>query len=429
MRNSNNVPGQHGDDRYRAQAVYATQAAWIMALTHERGGEVWRAGELRAARWPDGGAILLPDHSLERADLDAALAWFREEPPADGILVWAAHDGAVAPLAARGCDPSFRPHWMWRDLERPGGERDKVPPSCVVRPAAMSDRSALARATGLPYAHPEVTAAVLQMMEQAPAAQSAWLIIAESVGEERRQRRTIVGQAALYLPRDGARFAGLFDVGVVPDARRQGVGEALVRYACAVAREHGAAAIGLNATPEGERLYQRLGFDSAGLGQTWVLPAERLPATARRAMIAFAEALAAGDLTGLSHAAAGVSIPLSLLNGDSPLAYAARVGQLVSARWLLERGVTPEILPLWTLGLRDEARAAMEDAALREARLGVERATPLHEAVRRNDEGLVCALISAGADRAATDSTWHATPAGWARALGRNHLLPLLGSR
>lgn len=418
--------GQPVADRDRAAAIFATQATWIVALTHERGGQVWQAGDVRAARWPDGGAVLLPDGSLPATDLDAVLAWFREEPPAEGILFWAMQDSDGAALAARGCEPSFRPHWMWRDLGSEVQDTEGATPGILVRPAGMSDRAALASADGLPYAHPEATSAILQMTAHPPAAPSAWLLIAETARGERWRPRRIVGQAALYLPQNAVPVAGLFDVGVVPGVRRQGVGAALVRVACALASSRGAIGIGLNATPEGERLYRRLGFVSAGHGQTWLLPAERLPATERRAPIVFAEAIAAGDSAVMRAHASDARTPL--LNGDTPLAFAARFSQVASARWLLAHGASPEIVPLWALGLRAEALAAMADARLRDARSGPDRATPLHEAVRRNDPDLVRALVAAGADRSATDATWHATPAGWARALGHDHLLALLSS-
>lgn len=423
-------PGAHllaASDRDRAAAIFANQTAWIMELAQARGGDVWRSGALRVARWPDGGAVLLsPGAPLAGANLDAALAWFRAASPAEGILFWAMDDCDGTALLARGCDPAFRPHWMWRDLGdvAPCGASGVA--GVTIRVATMADRAAIAGASSVPYAHPEGTTAILQMAERPPAARSAWLLIADYAEGDRLGRRRVIGRAALFLPANGFRVAGIFDVGVAQDARRQGVGQALVRAACIIARDHGAVVAGLNATPEGERLYRRLGFVSAGYGQTWLLPAERLPATAQTATIAFAEALAAGDLVAVDRAAGDDLLRAPLLNGDSPLAFAARAGQKKVGRWLLARGVAPEIVPLWALGLRDDALVAMRDPVRREARIGPTFGTPLHEAVRRNDPELVHALVAAGADRSATDATWHSTAAGWARALGHDDLLPLL---
>lgn len=398
-----------------------------MTLARARGGDSWRTAKLRAARWPDGGAVLLPDDAPPTgALLDAMLAWFRAEPPAEGILCWAAQERDGAALLARGCDPSFRPHWMWRQLAGVPPGSTPAAADLSIRVADMNDRAAITGTPGLPYAHPEATTAILQMMERSPEARSTWLLVAERGGRDRRVGREVIGQAVLYLPDDGSRLAGIFDVGVVPAARRQGVGLALMHTVCAIARDRGATAAGLNATPAGGRLYRRLGFASCGYGQTWLLPADRLPGTVQTATIAFAEALAAGDLVAANHAVASSTASVPLLNGDSPLAFAARFGQQQSGQWLLARGAPSEIVPLWTLGLRDDALAAMRDPGLREARLGPHGGTPLHEAVRRNDPALVQSLIAAGANRTATDATWHSTPAGWARALGHDDLLPLL---
>ena len=65
--------------------------------------------------------------------------------------------------------------------------------------------------------------------------------------------------------------AGLFDMGVVPDARRRGIGLALTREACRLAAERGCRIVTLNATGEGMPVYHRAGFRSVGYGMTWWL--------------------------------------------------------------------------------------------------------------------------------------------------------------
>jgi ribosomal protein S18 acetylase RimI-like enzyme len=74
----------------------------------------------------------------------------------------------------------------------------------------------------------------------------------------------IVGSLTLVLFRipTGMR-AWIEDVVVDGEARGQGVGEALNRYAIDVAAEHGARSVDLTSRPSREaanRLYQRLGF-------------------------------------------------------------------------------------------------------------------------------------------------------------------------
>jgi predicted N-acetyltransferase YhbS len=58
-------------------------------------------------------------------------------------------------------------------------------------------------------------------------------------------------------------------LGVLPDARRRGAGEALTRAACARLRERGAETVLLFATDMGRPLYERLGFEAEGTVTAW----------------------------------------------------------------------------------------------------------------------------------------------------------------
>jgi predicted N-acetyltransferase YhbS len=58
-------------------------------------------------------------------------------------------------------------------------------------------------------------------------------------------------------------------LGVLPDARRRGVGEALTRAACERLRERGAETVLLFATDMGRPLYERLGFESEDTVTAW----------------------------------------------------------------------------------------------------------------------------------------------------------------
>jgi predicted N-acetyltransferase YhbS len=58
-------------------------------------------------------------------------------------------------------------------------------------------------------------------------------------------------------------------LGVLPDARRRGAGEALTRAACARLRERGAETVLLFATDMGRPLYERLGFEPEGTVTAW----------------------------------------------------------------------------------------------------------------------------------------------------------------
>lgn len=59
----------------------------------------------------------------------------------------------------------------------------------------------------------------------------------------------------------GCDAIGVYNVGTLPDSRRLGYGEAVMRYALADARrEHGIERSILQSTPAGYRLYQRMGY-------------------------------------------------------------------------------------------------------------------------------------------------------------------------
>lgn len=75
-----------------------------------------------------------------------------------------------------------------------------------------------------------------------------------------------VGVCTLFLNRE---TVGFHDVGVLSPARRQGVGTALMRYACEFAREQGAKNAVLTASGEGYGLYLGLGFHDVGRVAHW----------------------------------------------------------------------------------------------------------------------------------------------------------------
>jgi predicted N-acetyltransferase YhbS len=81
-------------------------------------------------------------------------------------------------------------------------------------------------------------------------------------------------------------------MGVVPSARKQGIGTALVQAACELAQQIGCHHVVLNATAMGEPVYRRVGFQSMGYGHTWFLRAQTLAAPApTKDHVAFLEAV------------------------------------------------------------------------------------------------------------------------------------------
>jgi GNAT superfamily N-acetyltransferase len=75
-----------------------------------------------------------------------------------------------------------------------------------------------------------------------------------------------VGICTLFL---GRRHAGVFDVGVLEPVRNQGIGRALVRHACAFAREQGSEGAILIATNLGYGMYRHVGFQEVGRIGFW----------------------------------------------------------------------------------------------------------------------------------------------------------------
>ena len=88
-------------------------------------------------------------------------------------------------------------------------------------------------------------------------------------------------------------IAGIYNMGVTPAHRRQGIGRALTLAACQLGRKLGCTHAVLNATPEGELLYRTVGFRSLGMGQTWWLHPGRRPTARQTALV---EAIALGGV-------------------------------------------------------------------------------------------------------------------------------------
>jgi ribosomal protein S18 acetylase RimI-like enzyme len=66
--------------------------------------------------------------------------------------------------------------------------------------------------------------------------------------------------AGVGLSHTGGGVVGLYGIGTLPSARRRGVGSALTLVPMLAARDDGFGAAILHATPDGVRLYPRLGF-------------------------------------------------------------------------------------------------------------------------------------------------------------------------
>lgn len=416
-------------DAGRVAAFYANQTRWL--LRHATGttvtadpARVWTGHGLTAARTGQTGVLIVDlDNRLEPSTLDRGLTFLRESDCGD-VLIWSARADRELELGflSRGCTGAFLPRWMWRDVsEALPLASNELPDGVTIRVASPSDRDAIAAAASIPYASPDQIQTTIDLATLPEDARQVWLLMARE--QRPGAEGPVIGIAAVNLSsHNGVPVAAVFNLGVDPGQRRRGVGTALTRAACELAAGQGAIGMGLSATPDGERIYRALGFTDCGSGQTWHLTAARLRSPPTALEVAWAERLGRGEIAGLSPTSPDHEMP----NGETPLAFAARFGQVEAARWLIAHGVEPEIHALWSLGMRHEARALMVDARYRDAMRPPSLTTPLHEAVRAGDEQLARLLIEAGADLTIRDGHYHGTPLRWADVLGRPEIGTLI---
>jgi predicted N-acetyltransferase YhbS len=318
-------------------------------------------------------------------------------------------------LAARGFEWGWQPHWMGlalrklpADLSLPEGLRIAVEDECDWE---VED---------LPYYSRE-NAAVLHALARARP-RRIWRFGAWRGGK-------IVGHCALLLTTGRMGVAGLYDVGVIPSARKQGIGRAVTLAACQFAQALGCHHALLNSAAS--EFYAKLGFESLGWGQTWWMHAPTLTATPPTSeQVACLEAVGRGDLRALS-AFEGQTLPLDLdvplPCGTTPIGLAAQSRQPASAQWLAAQGATLEIGHAWELGWKDRIPRMLADSPeLANRHSGPWQITPLHAAVERGDIELVRLLLTAHPDPDIQDTQFHSAPLGWAHHFGRTEIIALL---
>jgi GNAT superfamily N-acetyltransferase len=239
-----------------------------------------------------------------------------------------------------------------------------------------------------------------------------------------------VGHAILNLTAGPLGVAGLYNIGVVSQARGQGIGTALTVAACRLARELGVQHALLNATPLGERVYRRVGFATIGHGQTWWLSGETLMAPPSPAQVALAEAVGQGDVAALDARvgpAESETLDAPLPCGMTPLQLAVQTGQPAAAAWLVRRGATLDVLSAWDLGWKEAVPELLRRTPdLANRRSGEWQVTPLHVAAQRGDVELARLLLTADPDLEIQDTQFHSTPLGWARHFQRAEIVELI---
>ncbi|HEY3281713.1 MAG TPA: GNAT family N-acetyltransferase [Armatimonadota bacterium] len=281
----------------------------------------------------------LREESASRV-LDELVDRWRGLRPLHQIAVWC--EGAGEPwdlgarLLARGFQWGWQPHWMALDL--PSATECPSPEGVVIREASGEDTPCLR----VPYSEPgssRITEALCLRRPQRVWCFEAWM-------DGRRVGRSLVSVGTGPLG-----VAGIFDVGVAPEAQNRGIGRALSWAACRVARDLGCRFAVLNATPLGEVIYRKLGFQSLGYGQTWWMREADLSRETLRfprpsaQEVAFIEAVGRGDLDAMNALGGNRSaedLRRPIFGRQATLTELAQcMKQPASVEWLVARGVPP----------------------------------------------------------------------------------------
>ncbi|GAB3540388.1 hypothetical protein GCM10027403_30110 [Arthrobacter tecti] len=228
------------------------QRSWYAALAQATGGRTFSTHECDWIWLPARSELMLMFPArISTAGLGPGLA----EGVRLGVQtvgVWLNAAVRATGLAEFGFTPGWQPWWM----------------------SAPADALSTFRTDGveLTSAVPEysgVLAAELAVVSAAPA--RAWHALARVDG-------AAAGAAYSFFDRSAggsSTLGGIFNMEVLPQHRRRGLGTALLAAAGGQAAAAGAKELALNATPAGYELYSRRGFDLIGRGQTWWLHLDR----------------------------------------------------------------------------------------------------------------------------------------------------------
>jgi GNAT superfamily N-acetyltransferase len=377
---------------------------------------VWGRGDVASD-------ILFPptaDHRVANL-VDSVLQECRRVKGLRRVSCWSIEAAGTSELAiillARGFRPSARPNWMGLRIG-PTLSEPPMPNEIDVR--SVDGHLDWDDVIDLPYYSASVTTRIERLTTASP--REVWYLAATLGGQP-------VGLAALHRTEDRPTVAGLYDCGVVPSARRSGVGSALVHAGYHLARELDASLMVLNATRSGLSLYEHLGFKSAGRGQIWRLSEEILINPPKPSVVEFCEAIGHGDVGQVGELATKLKLDLCapLACGLTPIELAAVFERSTSAERLEERGATVDLISAWDFGWKERADkllVARPDSA--NARGGYFGATPLHIAAQRDDIELAQLILRASPDTSIRDLRCGASAATWAEHFHSNLVAQLL---
>jgi predicted N-acetyltransferase YhbS len=367
-------------------------------------------------------AISAVDVSQIDKQIEHLLNWYRQQRPLQGAICWyltpTPPGDLSARLFARGFEPNWHPHWMWCELH--SLKQQPVYPSNVT--IRLVEDDPVWQIDELPNYSQEEATVLAALAHRQP--RRVWHLAAF-------QDEQVVGRCFLNVTTGEKGIAGLFSMGVIPAARRRGIGTALAQTACELARHEGCHHVVLNATEMGEPVYRRVGFQSMGYGHTWYLRDRTLAAPAStEEQVTFLEAVGRGAIALLDEARKHVDESVlhePASNGLTPLDIAVLCQQPAAAVWLVEHGVRLDLLSAWDLGWKEQLPVLLaNDPELVNLQRGEWRMTPLHTAIQRDDLELAKLLLTVPHDLSIKDGAFGSTALGWAHYFERTEMIMLI---
>jgi GNAT superfamily N-acetyltransferase len=411
----------------RWQALRLHMQTWFARWAQAGGGEVhhqegWMWTYVPRAGGEGALTVSSFDASQFADQVDGILGWYRQRDPLPDVLCWwlaaTPPPDLQARLLARGFEQNWQPHWMWLDLRQLRTDQP-APANLAIQ---VIEEAPAWPVEDLPYYHAENMAPLAILTGARP--QYVWHLAAFQEGQ-------VVGRCLLHLTMGEWGVAGIFDMGVVPAARKQGIGTALVVAACALARQMGCRYAVLNATGMGESIYRRAGFQSLAHGYTWFLRRQTLAAPPPALeQVAFVEAVGRGDTAALDQRGASLAenaLNAPLPSGLTPLDIAVQCKQPSAAAWLVAHGTRLDLVSAWDLGWKEEAASLLiAYPALVNLQRGPRQPTPLHIAAERGDVAFTRLLLTGRPDLEIKDTQFGATALQWAYHLGRSEIIRLI---
>jgi GNAT superfamily N-acetyltransferase len=410
---------------YNHKELFGIEAVTLGGSVHSSGGLTWTMAGMAG-----GSMIPFPviPSDLIGGELDRLIAGYLRHPP-KGAGCWSLDPPQPSDLGvslmARGFQPGWRPYWMALDMDGVSSLNGVAP-----------DRYG----TGTDIDGLTITldnSRRLQHIKDLPFAQLI-IPLPGTLTDPGRWARfvatlhgKVVAQSVVYLTTGPLGAAGIYNVGVVPGARRKGIGKAITLVACLYAKGKGYRYAVLNAAHAGRRLYEELGFTCVGEGWTWWLVTERLLAhPPNRRQIQLAEAVGRGDMKVLETLRpfwTKHELITTLTNGMTLMQLAVYCGQVGAGEMLIANGAAFTALDAWDMGWKERAlRRLLEHPEEADQRYGESNKTLLHIAAERNDEALCRLALSARTNPAFKDSIYRSTALEWAGHFGHEVIARLI---